>query len=151
MKYLSLFIMAFFVLNLSLIDSAEAQRRGRHPRYDRNPAPHRPGPGYPSPGRVSCSASDRGWEEHWSGHSSCGACLQHHGDCVETCKETTQLCEVEGQDYRGGIAIFRAVGVDRWSAESEARRKCEWNRNMRYCRTIRCTSQDRTISTRRCR
>ncbi len=110
-----------------------------------------PGYGQPSPGRVTCSATDRGWEEHWGGHGSCGSCLQEHGNCTETCKETTQLCEVQGTDYYGNLAIYRAVGVDRWSAESEARRKCEWNRDMRSCVTISCQSQDRVVSTRSCR
>lgn len=140
---------------------------GPGPGYGRPvPPPHRPGPGYgrpvppppyyptpdyQAPARVSCSASDKGWEEHWGGHSSCGSCLQHHGNCIETCKEISEMCEVEGTDYYGRPAIFRAVGVDRYAAESEARRKCEWNRDMRYCRTISCSSQDRVISTRRCR
>lgn len=181
MKYFNLFVLALFVLNLALLESADAQQRRRGPRYDRQPPGHRdhraprpvprpvprptpgygypapdygyptPGYGYPTPGRVTCSASDRGWEEHWGGHSSCGSCLQEHGDCTETCKESTQVCEVQGRDAYGTMVTFTGVGGDRWSAEAEARRSCEWNRNMRSCVTVSCRSQDRTVSTRRCR
>lgn len=117
------------------------------------PPPHYPGPGYgyPAPARVVCSAGDRGWEEHGGGHGSCGSCLQHHGRCVETCKEVTQLCEVEGTSYNGARSIFRAVGVDRYAAESEARRKCEWNRDMRFCHTISCRAEENVVSRRDCR
>lgn len=142
------------------------QRPVPGPGYGQRPAPHRPGPqypqqpqrpvpgpgyGYPSPARVVCSAGDRGWEEHSGAHSSCGTCLQHHGRCVETCSEVSQLCEVEGTNYNGVRSIFRAVGGDRYAAESEARRKCEWNRDMRFCRTISCRPEQRVVSRRDCR
>lgn len=138
---------------------------GPGPGYGHRPAPHRPGPqyphqpphvpgpgyGYPAPARVVCNATDRGWEEHGGGHSSCGSCLQHHGRCIETCKQVTYLCEVEGTNYYGARSVFRAIGVDRYAAESEARRKCEWNRDMRFCQTLSCRTQEDVVSRRDCR
>lgn len=160
MRLLSMLFFSF-VLVASLMNTADAQYRpGQRPGpgYGQpapRPVPPRPVPGpgygYPAPARVVCSASDRGWEEHMSGHSSCGACLQHHGRCIETCKEVTYLCEVEGTNYRGVRSVFRAVGVDRYAAESEARRKCEWNRDMRSCYTLRCNTQENVVSRRDCR
>ena len=167
MKHLRIMFVVFFVLNLFAIELASAQyyphphpRAPRGPRYDPRPRPMpippphhypRPTPGYPRPGNVVCEASDRGWEEHWNGHNSCGSCLQHHGDCVERCSEQVNICESEGISYNGSVRRFQAAGPDRWMTESEAIRNCEWNRDMRACRIIKCSVQSRTISTRSCR
>lgn len=174
MRLLGMLVFCFVLLNASLMNTADAQYRpGPRPGYGQQPAPHRPGPGpgygqrpaphrpgpqypgpgygYPAPARVVCSAGDRGWEEHSGGHGSCGSCLQQHGRCVETCKEVTYMCEVEGTNYYGVRSVFRAVGVDRYAAESEARRKCEWNRDMRSCYTLSCRAEENVVSRRDCR
>lgn len=159
MTILKFFFFAFFMMNFSLIYQASAQGRDprqnpgrgygqdRMPRYEQ---PRRLPQRYPQ-GRISCSASDRGWEEHWSGHNSCGDCLRHHGSCVEKCVELRKVCEVQGSDFQGRIRTYVAIGADQWSAESEARRQCEWDRNNRSCITLSCRDDNRTISTRNCR
>lgn len=158
MNAFKFFLLAFLMINFTLIDTASAQHR-RGPRYNPGRGPeHRPVPRpmprmpehYPQ-GRISCSASDSGWEEHWSGHSTCGECLQRHGACVETCAEMREVCEVRGTDYQGRTRTYMAIGADRWSAESEARRQCEWDRNNQSCSTVTCRADNRTVSSRSCR
>lgn len=160
MTIFKFFLMAFIMATFALVDSASAQVR-RGPRYNPPggpvyrpiPAP-RPVPRFPEQypqGRVTCSASDRGWEEHWGSHGSCGACLQQHAECIETCVEQRELCEVQGTDYQGRQRRYIAVGYDRYSAESEARRQCEWDRNNSNCYTLTCRSDNRTVSSRSCR
>lgn len=124
-----------------------------HPRPHPRPMPPGrvpPPPHYPRP-HVVCSATDRGWEEHWNGHPSCGACLQHHSSCIETCAEVFEVCEAHGQTYNGTMIAYRAAGPDRWTAEREALRRCEWDRNVRYCRVVSCQTERRTVSNRSCR
>lgn len=160
MTNFKLFLFALLMMNLTLIDLASAQVR-RGPRYNPPgrggpvyrpvPAPYPGGPSRYPQGRVVCSAQDRGWEEHFGGHGSCGSCLQKHGECVETCTEQREMCEVEGLDYYGRTRRYMAMGPDRWSAESEARRQCEWDRDNRSCRTISCRAENRTVSSRSCR
>lgn len=165
MHYFKLVLVTVLFLSFTLIELANAQvRRGpQHPVPphripDYRPVPH-PGPAprpvprddYYSRGRVTCTATDKGWEEHFGGHSSCGACLQKHGSCIEKCHEVRELCEVEGVDYRGRKAIFRGYGIDRRSAEYEARRACEWNRVMRSCYVKSCRQESKLISSRSCR
>ena len=172
MQNLKLVLVALCFLTVTLLDAQAQVRRG--PRYNPpRPSPdYRPAPSpypapYPSPrpspypdyrpappmpqGRISCSASDTGWEEHWSGHGSCGSCLQDHGSCVEKCYESREVCEVQGTDYSGRTMTFSARGPDRYSAESEARRQCEWNRDMRSCAVTTCRSDNLLVSSRSCR
>lgn len=162
MNVFKFFLVALVIMSFTLIDTASAQVR-RGPRYNppggrgpviTRPMPPRyepiPQPRYPQ-GRISCSASDRGWEEHWSGHSSCGSCLQAHGECVETCVEQRETCEVRGVDYQGRSRTYMASAPDRYSAEYEARRQCEWDRNNSSCSMVTCRSDNKTVSSRSCR
>jgi hypothetical protein len=153
------FLLALLMMNFTMIEQASAQIR-RGPRYNppgRGPV-HRPMP-RPAPrmperypqGRVSCSATDNGWEEHWSGHRSCGECVQVHGNCTEKCVEEREVCEVQGVDYQGRTRQYMAIGADRYSAESEARRQCEWDRDNRSCVTTSCRADNRMVSNRSCR
>lgn len=171
MQTIKLVLLTILFLSFSVIQtvSAETSHRGPGPHphpHPQRPSPYpdyRPGPrpapaprpmprdDYYNRGRVTCSAQDRGWEEHWSGHSSCGECVQRHGNCVESCYEVKQVCEVQGTDYYGRTQIFIAQGPDRWMAENEARRRCEWNRDMRYCQVTSCRQDNQLISTRSCR
>ena len=180
MQNLKLVLVALCFLTVTLLDAQAQVRRGprynppgQYPDHRPAPAPY-PSPyppSYPSPypdyrpappmpdyrpvpdvrGRISCSASDTGWEEHWSGHSSCGDCLQDHGKCVEKCYEAREVCDVQGTDYAGRTITFSARGPDRWSAESEARRQCEWSRDMRSCVVTSCRSDNLLVSSRSCR
>lgn len=105
---------------------------------------------YPRDSDRSCSARDVGWEEHGS-HPNCGTCLQRHEQCVETCAQTSIVCEARGRNGRGRTVIFRGQGRTRWEAESEARRSCEWNRNMRSCMVTGCYTSSSRGTTRACR
>jgi|GEM_PF-6049799 len=115
------------------------------------PAPYpSPTPGYPRQGDVVCEVADRGWEEHRP-HYSCGECLSYHGSCVETCNEVTEVATVQGQDYYGRVFTFEGSGRSRWEAEQEARRNCEWNRDIRNCYVVSNRTATRILSRRECR
>jgi hypothetical protein len=161
MSSIKFFLAALIMLSFTFIESSQAQVR-RGPRYDPpgRGGPHRPAPMPPrrnepfprdSRGQISCSARDNGWEEHWTGHSSCGECLQKHDRCTESCVELRERCEVQGTDYQGRTRIYVALGPDRWSAESEARRQCDWQRDNRSCVTTSCRPENRPVSNRSCR
>lgn len=106
------------------------------------------GGGYSTP-QVTCSASDTGWEEHWSGHSTCSDCLRKHGKCRETCRTTVYSCEAQGIDYRGYAMNVFGRDYSRWDAERQALRSCQ--RYYRNCRVVQCTTSSETVSTRSCR
>lgn len=151
MQNLKLVLVTLLFLTMTIINAEAQVRRG--PRYN-PPRPYpdnRPTPDTYSRGRISCSASDSKWEEHWSGHSSCGDCLQDHGKCVEKCYEAREICEVQGTDYDGRTMTFSARGPDRYTAESEARRQCEWSYGMRSCIVTSCRSDNLLVSSRSCR
>lgn len=115
------------------------------------PGPGRPGPGYPDRGRLECSATDKGWEEHWGGHYDCRECLEKHDGCIETCQEvrTVYSCQFEGQDGRGTRESFAATSDDRRQAEYEAEDRC-YRAGYRNCRYQGCnTSEDRDVVSRR--
>lgn len=128
---------------------------GRPPHPPRppggNPYPGQPYPGNPYPGYgVTCRADDRGHEEHWGGHYSCGECLQRHGECIETCSSATTECRVEGRDRYGSVISFLGRGQDRWSAESEAIRACQYN-YATNCYVVSCEDRQEVVSRRSCR
>ncbi|WP_413558649.1 hypothetical protein [Bdellovibrio sp. HCB209] len=110
----------------------------------------KPGRGGPSYGRnVTCSATDKGWEEHWGGHSDCNSCLKKHGSCTETCSAEYYSTTVKGRDYRGYEMTVESRGASRYEAEREALRSC----NYKYsdCRVISTNSQSETVSRRSCK
>ncbi len=130
------FLLIAFFMSLISFETAYAQYRpGRHQ----------------APASYSCTYTETGWEEHWSGHSSCGACLQKHGECRETCSESMDVCTVQGTTNQGYIRIFSASGPNRYRAESEAYRACQWDRNMIECKPLNCSTQSRVVSRRACR
>lgn len=102
------------------------------------------------PPAVTCDARDRGYEEHWGGHGSCGECLSRHGECIETCSEILTVCEAEGRDRTGYVRAFRGQGRDRWEAERDALDTCYY-RGFDYCRVTRCQNEQQIISRRDCR
>lgn len=117
--------------------------------------PGNPGypPGNPGYGQLYCSASDEGWEEHRA-HGSCYECLQHHGNCDETCERVSNYysCVYNGIGYNGSAQPFYGNGYDRFEAENNAQRQC-FNAGYRDCRYARCDmNTDRRVEyTRKCR
>lgn len=83
---------------------------------------------------ISCSASDKGWEEHWGGHSTCQKCMEKHGDCTETCTATDTVVYGTGYDVYGRIAKFEGRGGDSWDARRDMQSVCD------YYRLSRCES-----------
>ena len=122
------------------------------------PAPYPyPGPGYPPPhsgypsGPVTCTAADRGWEEHAGGHYSCGECVAYHGNCLETCRSNDFQCTVEGRDAYGRVFAVHGRGYDRWQAENEALRNCRYQSYAGHCYVRGCNQQTYIVSQRSCR
>ncbi|MGE4131865.1 MAG: hypothetical protein AB7F86_09505 [Bdellovibrionales bacterium] len=110
----------------------------------------RPGGGGHGGGAMGCTATDRGWEEHFGGHGSCDECLRRHGSCVERCNIEQFQCIASG--YRWGRrAEFEGYGQSRREAQWDAVRNCE-NRGGRNCQVDRgsCRSETRS-EVRECR
>lgn len=70
----------------------------------------RPWPSYPPPppphARMTCRASDSGWEEHWGGHGggsnemdACRDCLAKHGSCRFDCTVEMVRCDARFNPY----------------------------------------------------
>ncbi len=99
---------------------------------------------------LTCTAQDRGWEEHWGGHRNCRACLKHHGRCIETCKENYYICTVEGNNYDNtSPRTFHARARRQWRAEERAMNKCY--RSYGSCILKGCDSESEVVSRRKCR
>lgn len=127
-------------------------RPGR-PGHPGNPGyPGQPGyPGNPgSGGAVTCKAQDRGHEEHWGGHYSCGECLQKHGECVETCSSVMIECRVDGYDRTGRLVSFLGRGYDQWSAQDDAIRACQYN-YATNCYVAGCNQREDVVGRTACR
>ncbi len=116
---------------------------GRRPGHDWGRRPGR--------GVITCSAADRGWEEHWTGHADCRECLRKHGECIESCEQTFnyRACKFEGRDRTGRTQMFEGQDEDRRQAELEAENKC-FRAGYRDCRFVRCDlNQERELISRR--
>lgn len=117
----------------------------------RGPSRPAPYPGNPSyGGGYFCQYEDEGHEEHFSAHGSCRECLRKHGECVETCSSVTVQCRVEGRDYYGNLVSFIGVGRDRWAAENDGIRACQYNR-VSNCYAVGCNQRKDIVSRRSCR
>jgi|GEM_PF-1886800 len=118
------------------------------------PGPGGPGwnnPGRPGPGpRVTCSATDNGWEEHWGGHGSCQECKARHGSCTETCSTESFSCRAEGTNYSGRTESFESYGSDEYFARNEALDRC-YRMGARDCRSAGCTTSSQVVSRNSCR
>lgn len=119
-----------------------------------NPGWGRPGPGGPGgPGwsqpRVTCTATDNGWEEHWGGHSSCHECKAQHGNCTETCSQESFACRAEGINGLGNSESFEAYGSDEYFTRNEALDRC-YRMGGRNCRSVGCTTSSQVVSRRGC-
>ena len=112
-----------------------------------------PGPGYPPPPpqqNISCRAEDKGWEEHFGGHGSCGECVRYHGRCVETCSANTVDCQVDGQDQYGRNVTFYGRAGDQYQSEELAMYNCRYNYAYN-CRVVQCNQHQDVVSRRDCR
>lgn len=136
-----------------------------------NPPPHHGGGGgYPGHGggggwyppgngggwggggnRVTCSASDRGWEEHFGGHSDCNSCLRKHGQCVETCSTQSYRSIAEGLDYRGYRMTVEARGDSQYQTEREAFERCARMYRYSNCHIVSTSPETEIVSRRSCR
>lgn len=104
--------------------------------------------------RVTCTATDNGWEEHWGGHSSCSQCTAVHGRCTETCSSEEYRCTAEGTVSGYGSSstrteTFRGRGDDRWDAERDALNECR-RYNAQGCTIKECGSDTQIVSSRGC-
>lgn len=118
----------------------------RDDRNDRDYGrPSRPGYGT----QVTCSARDRGHEEHRN-HRSCGECLRKHGQCIETCAVNYTVCRAEGEDRYGRRASFEGHAQSQYESQRNALYSCERDRRFRNCRVVSCSNSSETVSRRRC-
>lgn len=128
---------------------------GGNPYQPPRPPPRPPGGGgyYPPPNNpgyaVTCVSNDDGYEEHWGGHYSCGECLSHHGNCIETCSSRMTECQAQGIDRYGRVINFLGRGDIRWRAEDDAMRNCYYNAT--NCRVTSCQDRQDVVSRRSCR
>lgn len=97
---------------------------------------------------TTCSYTDRGWEEHWGGHRSCGECTQKHGRCVESCSINYYKCEARGVDAAGGAVTLKGNGQNRWDAERNALKYCQ--RYFNNCSVTSCNTQNEPLFSREC-
>ncbi|MGE5084953.1 MAG: hypothetical protein ACM3MG_01535 [Bacillota bacterium] len=111
------------------------------------------GGGWGGDGRpvVTCSASDRGWEEHFGGHRDCNSCLRKHGQCVETCSAESYRSVAEGLDYRGYRMTVEARGQTQYQTERKAFERCARMYRYSNCRIVSTTPKKEIISRRSCR
>jgi hypothetical protein len=123
-----------------IVDASDS----RSTRHDRYRGDYRRGAG-----RLSCNYSDKGWEEHFSGHSSCGDCLADHGECVERCYEEYYTCTARGTDYYGRVEVVRGMSDREWQAEDEALNECSYRR-LSNCRIQNCDRDNELVSSRNC-
>ena len=124
----------------------DRDRRDRDRRRDRD-YDRRPPPSY---GNLICSASDRGFEEHLSGHRDCRSCLRSHDRCIETCEEQTYVCSGVGTNRYGRSVDIVGVGATRFEAQNEIEDECYYSR-LANCRILRCDIDRRAVSQRACR
>jgi len=83
-----------------------------------------PSPGY-GRGGETCTARDRGHEEHWGGHGSCRSCLREHGDCNYTCSVDSFQAEATGQRRDGSSDRFVAYSdYSDFDARDRALERC---------------------------
>ncbi len=144
-------------------------RRGRDRGRWNPPGRSRPGRGY---GRTaySCSATDKGWEEHWGGHhgrgydlrnsrsEACRSCKKPngpHGSCNVTCGVPEFRCRAEfvprSSEGRSGT-VRGYLEETQYRAEESALDNCRrdfWREEGR-CRIRSCDQESRTVLRERC-
>ena len=114
--------------------------------YD-NDYNHRPGNGYNS--GLRCQATDNGWEEHFGGHSSCGACLREHQDCTLKCYQDEYVATAEGRNRNGELVRVTAMDRDDFNAREKALERCCRSR-LDNCYVIDTDTNSRLVRSDRC-
>ncbi len=116
---------------------------------------------------ISCSATDKGWEEHWGGHrsrgfnlrdlenSACQKCRKKHGTCNFNCVTEEVRCKARFKSDDGNFSgeIYGDTWPRRFDAEDSALDRC-WRRNRGRrgsCELSGCDNVGRTQSRGRCR
>lgn len=102
----------------------------------------------PFRGAYECVAVDRGFEEHWGGHSSCSSCLRKHDKCVKKCYEVYYISRAEGIDEYGNKVEHVEAGFSRYKAENLALQGCQAKAN--HCKVTDTQRRKELASTRRC-
>ncbi len=143
------------------------------PDRGRNSRDRRPGNGRNDRWRgrqeITCSASDRGWEEHWGGHRSrgfdlgrleqtaCADCRKKHGKCTIHCVTEEFRCTARFRPEQSDSFENEISGDSlsrRFDAEDSALDRC-WRVNRgrqgRCELTGRCDDVGRTMSRGSCR
>lgn len=158
-------LLSILVFAITLFTALQAVDASANDRFGFN-RPGRPGPGWGRPGgnpgwgrpggnpgwsqpRVTCSATDNGWEEHWGGHGSCQECKAKHGSCTETCSTESFACRAEGSNSMGNTESFEAYGSDEMFTRNEALDRC-YRMGNRNCRSVGCTTSSQVVSRRGC-
>ena len=115
-------------------DNNDDRSRHRRRRHDRRRGSSR-----------SCSAEDRGWEEHYGGHQSCQSCLRKHGSCIETCEKKTYECKVKGFNYDDDWErTFKGKARRRQKAKNKAIDRC-YDAGYDSCYSQGCDSSYSTV------
>lgn len=106
--------------------------------------PSRPG------GHETCTARDRGHEEHWGGHRSCRDCLYDHGECTYSCSIENFQCYASGVDQNGQQRTFEAYSdYSEYDARDRALERC-YGSQLRDCRVVDCQVRSYVTERGRC-
>lgn len=135
--------------------------RGRRPPHHPHHPPHPPFPPpyppqpyppqpYPPAAQIpfTCTAMDRGWEEHFGGHvgqswdfnaalqQACGECKRLHGRCNVSCAQRAYVCQVQAPN---GMMVWGSPMPSQWDAERDAMNRCGYG-----CRPVQngCQTQE---------
>jgi len=98
---------------------------------------------------LRCQATDDGWEEHFGGHSSCGACLREHQDCTMRCYEDQFTAVAEGRNQYGELETVTAMDRDRLYAGERALDRC-YSQRLSNCRIVDTDTDSRLVRSERC-
>ncbi|OFZ25701.1 MAG: hypothetical protein A2381_00090 [Bdellovibrionales bacterium RIFOXYB1_FULL_37_110] len=98
---------------------------------------------------LRCQATDDGWEEHFGGHSSCGACLREHEDCTMRCYEDEVVATAEGRNQYGEIQTVTAMDRDSIYARERALDRC-YNQRLSNCTIVDTDTNSRLVRSERC-
>ncbi|PJA12676.1 MAG: hypothetical protein COX65_08255 [Elusimicrobia bacterium CG_4_10_14_0_2_um_filter_56_8] len=123
--------------------------------------------------RMTCRATDNGWEEHWGGHGfgpderdTCRACLSAHGSCRYNCTVPYFRCTAKffpvqppaapGQVQPPAPAPLNYTGdlrPDEWAARDSAMLQCyQSTQGMQgNCAAATCDRQEQTVKRGDCR
>lgn len=128
------------------------------------PYPPQPYPPQPAPQSYTCTASDKGWEEHWGGHSAsnwnleqatgqaCAECKRAHGRCGLWCGTPAYQCKAELLENGRTRIVMGYPNADRYYAERDAMDRCQYEAHYShgYCRMQGCETVWNTVRQQDC-